>query len=676
MKYRKSGTAIAVMACFWSASALAQQNAPSPVTRYSPDFFARSQPYSALDMVALLPGFSLDSGNADIRGYAGSAGNVLIDGARPASKQESLEEILRRIPANAVERIELIRGSVPGIDMQGRAVIANIVRVKAAMARGRMEAGAYIFRSGLLSPRIAAEASHRSGDRLIEASIAYYREYDDQHGPGSRDRLAPDGTVLRDADYRQDEGDKAIEATGNYEDRLWGGKLRLNGSFSRSRTFADIEQLTRAPVAARELIFERARKTAKEFGLQYARDMGARTGMELVALHRAGTGHARTSAFEGRGSDVTRTDTDAPETIVRAVLRRRGALVSLEGGLEGALNILDSYNRLEEDGVAVPLPAAHVRIEERRVEPFVTSSWQFSPSLSLEAGLRFESSTLIQRGDSSLRKSLAFAKPRLLASWSPGANDQIRLLFEREVGQLDFANFVTSSSLATGTVTAGNPDLEPDRTWRHEVALEHRFWTSGSLLLTVRRERIDNLVDRLPVVASSTIFDAVGNIGRGARLELAADLSLPLDRMGLPGMLIKANVTCRRSHVIDPATGERRHISDDAPLEGELHFTHDLPRWRARWGVDVVLPTAEREFRFNEIRTDRIGTQAGIFAEYRPDPVWNVRIFARNLIDSSNSRERIVFGGLRGTTGRAYVETRLLGVGPYVGFTVQRSFGK
>ena len=37
-------------------------------------------------MVMLLPGFVLQEGDDDVRGYAGAAGNVLIDGQRPASK--------------------------------------------------------------------------------------------------------------------------------------------------------------------------------------------------------------------------------------------------------------------------------------------------------------------------------------------------------------------------------------------------------------------------------------------------------------------------------------------------------------------------------------------------------------------------------------------------------------
>ena len=69
-------------------------------------------------MVNQVPGFQLEGGfnNNRVRGFANTAGNVLIDDRRPSAKRDSLGNILTRIPAASVERIELIRGQVRGID--------------------------------------------------------------------------------------------------------------------------------------------------------------------------------------------------------------------------------------------------------------------------------------------------------------------------------------------------------------------------------------------------------------------------------------------------------------------------------------------------------------------------------------------------------------------------------
>ena len=122
-------------------------------------------------------------------------------------------------------------------------------------------------------------------------------------------------------------------------------------------------------------------------------------------------------------------------TIGRVVLRRRSGPVTLEVGGEAALNILDSQVGLERDGVPVPLPAADIRVEEKRGEAFATASWQASSELALEGGLRAETSKLTQSGDSGISKRLSFLKPRALAIWSPDPQDQFRLWVERDVGR-------------------------------------------------------------------------------------------------------------------------------------------------------------------------------------------------------------------------------------------------
>ena len=81
-----------------AAPALAQPAAEAPpveasVTSYPPAFFAEYRPTTAMDMIGRLPGFTFDAGT-DARGFAGTAGNVLIDGERPPSRNDSLDAIL------------------------------------------------------------------------------------------------------------------------------------------------------------------------------------------------------------------------------------------------------------------------------------------------------------------------------------------------------------------------------------------------------------------------------------------------------------------------------------------------------------------------------------------------------------------------------------------------------
>lgn len=654
--------------------AAAQEAVAEGVTAYPAGFFARVQPTSAYDMILLVPGFRIIAGDTELRGYSGAAGNVLIGGQRPAGKAETLEDLLKRLPAARVERIDLIRPGAPGYDMQGYGLLANVVLASGGRVSGRIEGEAAVFRHGYRAPRGSAQVSLDLGDRAIDLFGAAYREIDDEHGFGSRNRFAADGSPIRIADYFQPEGANVVEGTAAYRQPLLGGTIRLNGLVQDRRMFADIGYDVVFPAVEVISGSERDHKRTYEAGMRYERALGAASDLELVGSYRAINKSAVDSETSSSGTDRSTENSRSSETILRAAFRHHAGPLTLEVGGEGAINILDSHNLLFEDEAPVVLPNAAVRVAERRAEFFANATWALAAGLSAETGLRYEMSRLSQSGDTNLTKSLAFLKPRVQLGWSPAKTDQFYLLVERKVGQLDFGDFVGAASLNSGTVSAGNRDLEPESLWRGELSYEHRFG-SGSLVVAARREWISDLVDKLPVVADGVTYDAVGNIGAARRDEIEASLKLPLDTMGLKGVMITADALARRSRAIDPSTGERRRISGDSPFEATISLTHDIPAWKLRWGGSFVFAERETGFKVREIQTDRLGERLDLFVEYKPDAKWTLRLFGRNLTDSAATRSRDIYAGVRGSSGFRYRDVRTLRSGPYVGVTVQRSFG-
>jgi outer membrane receptor protein involved in Fe transport len=657
-----------------AAPALAQPETGEAVTAFPAAFFARSQPVSAYDMVQLLPGFQLQEGKTELRGYSGAGGNVLVDGARPASKEETLEALLKRIPAGDVDHVELIRSGASGFDMQGFALLANVVRKRSSRLGGRIEGEYAAFRHDYSAPRIAGGLNWQSGERVLDVQAAWYREIDDEHGFGRRDRFNPDGSPLRLGAYAQPEGTTYKELSASYSQGLAGGQFRASGLVKDSRMFADIEHIIAFPAPDHVLGTERRHGRATEAELRYDRSVAARSRIELIAIRRDRRDRAEEASFHGAGDEITRQDSDSSETILRSVLRRQSDLVSLELGAEGTLNILDSRNALAEDGVDVPLPAANVRVEEKRGELFANATWHPAAGLNVETGLRYEASRLSQSGDSRLAKSLAYWKPRLLVTWAPSPKDQLRLLLVREVGQLDFADFVSEASVTSGTITAGNRDLEPETLWRAELAWE-RAIGAGSITLTARQEWLSDVIDRIAVISPEGIFDSAGNIGSGRRRELQADANLPLDPLGLNGFTFKGSLLLRDSKVTDPLTGARRRISADAPVEASATLTHDLPALGLRWGLGYAHGQVETAYKIDEIERDSVSDRFDACVEYTPDKRWTIRVFGKKLTDSPVVRRRLIYTGLRGTSGVDFEEVRTLRSGRYFGVNVQRTFG-
>jgi len=657
-----------------SAALAGEDGASSSITVYPTQFFAAAQPSSSFDMLAVLPGYVFSESNSDVRGFSGAFGNVLIDGSRPTNKQESLESVLRRIPATAVDRIELIRAGAPGVDMQGQTVLANVVRRREAQTRGSVEAESGFYQRGFHAPRLAGEFSRRSERDLLEFSAAAYEVVDDEHGIGTRPRVAPDGTVLTESQYVQDEGEKIRELAGLYERTVASGTLRVSASLKTEKSGADISEHVTFPELSSSSVREYGDEDGAEFGVNWEQHLAGDRRLELLATHRVSGEHGGEIEMESDDVTLFMQDIDASESIVRGALRWNHGQVAIESGIEGALNVLQSHSSLEENGVAMPVPNGTTRVEEHRGELFAIAGWPLVHDWQLEAGSRFEYSRLDLSGDSNLSKSFFFVKPRVLATWTISGNDRLRLLLEREVGQLDFEDFAGSASLSSSTVTAGNPDLEPERTWRVEAAWEHGFWESGVLVLAARHERIDELIDRIPIIADEP-FDAVGNIGDGQRTEVEFNLTLPLDRIGIPAGLLRTRALWRQGSAIDPTTKESRQISEDLPREVDVQFSQQWPRARLRWGVELNLASAAREHYFDEVRIEELGTRLDLFAQYEPTPHWNVRVFANNLTDRSAVRERQIHDGIRGVAPLSYVETRTLRIGPWVGINVRRTFG-
>ena len=621
------------------------------VTSYGPAFFAAQQPSTAADMLNRIPGFSLDNG-ASVRGFEGAAGNVLIDGQRPASKSDSLQDILFRIPAGKVERIDVVRGAAPGIDMQGKTVLANLILKQDGGPRGVLAVADNRTEDGRNLGQVRLEASGGLGDLKWELSGRTGRGLNDGAGAGKGVRFTAGGPTVQTGYDEEGDGQfwngvVAVEAP------VLGGSLRVNGRLNVDNFKGEelTQVLTNPPVREHNLFTQDTDET--ELGVRYTRKFGAPWDLEIVGLRQSRDRLSYNRFIDANISTFT-LNRDTVETIGRGVLKHQvNPRLSLEAGGEYAVNTLDSLTGIGVNGVARRLPAASVSVQEDRGEVFAKATWRPAPKWTLDAGLRYETSTIRSGGDVVLEKTLRYLKPRLAISWAPSEATQLRLRVEREVDQLNFGDFVASGGLnSAGGVTAGNPDLNPGQDWVGEVALEQRFWTAGSIVLTYRHFELSDVVDRGPVTSGTSTFDRPENIGSGTRDVLAADLTLPFDRIGVKGALLKGNVTKRWSRVTDPTTGERRVQSGLHRLDWNATFSWDLPQHKLTWGVDFLNGFQETYYRYNLIEQFKLNRYIKPFIEYRPRPDLNLRFEVANVTHRNLHDIFYLYPGLRTVGGQ------------------------
>jgi len=648
------------------------------VVSYAADFFAVYKPNTAWDMVRRLPGFSFDPG-AQVRGFADAAGNVLIDGERPTSKQDDLGTALSRIQADQVVRIDVISGGAPGIDMQGHTVMANVILKSGGVREGVVSLQDKIsLQSGVEIPGSRLEWTQKANDQSFE--IAFLNGGFVDNGSGSGPHTTSDGTgdVYYSSHLWTKAGGTYASLTSTFETPLLGGRFRINGLIGLDNYIDHEADDASFPADGDDTYKDENDDVRGEIGVHYTHDLGPQATLETLAIQQSSRQH-ELSLYDAVGDDEyfsIKNLTD--ESIVRSTLTYTPwRFLTLESAVEGAYNTLDTGTLYAVNSILQPLPAADEQVAEKRGELAFKATWTPMAQYTVEAGVRLEDSQVVATGDVQEGKSLSYVKPRVVFIWAPNPTNQVRLRIEREVGQLDFGAFAASGSLNVGGLHAGNPNVVPQQDWVYESAFEHRFWTGGDATVTLRHEDITDALDRIPIYdpLAQTYFDEGGNLPKGTENDLIADFTVPLDRLGLKDAQFKTTATWRETEVIDPTTFQSRPQSGVHPFEWGAHFTQDLTQLNSTWGVDFNNGWVETDYRFDEIDVFRFEPSFNAYYEYKPTPRLGLRVDAINLFSHGITKVITDYAGPRNLYSVPdEIDSRTQEIGSLVNFRIRRTF--
>jgi len=663
---------VAAAVALLSFGAAQGQNELSGVLSYDQAFFAAARPNTAYDMIGRLPGFTFsDVGTA--RGFAGTAGNVLINGQRPTAKSDSLQAILTRIDASDVERIDLIRGGAPGIDMQGLTVVANVILKKQDSTRFVATAEDNIFTDGHQIPHGTFEVTRQSNGATYEATISSIQNFDDSVGHGSHNVF--DGTgalVTHDTTISHGLG-VGWSAKGVATVPLWGGQFKANATFEESPF---VDSLAYRHPGFLETFGDTNRDAIDEFGLHWTGPVGAFE-LETLVLQRLDHNNAASDSNNGTTAQHFVSVSDTGETIARATLRYSPLpQLTLETGGEGAFNFLGGNTAFFINSVSQPLPSAHAHVEEQRGEMFAQGTWKPAPDWTLEAGSRAEYSTIIESGSENLTRSFFFLKPRAVLTWSEDQDTQVRLRFEEVVGQLDFNNFIASANLSSTGVTAGNKNLRPDQHKQFEISFERHFWEKGAFVLTLMHEDIKHVVDYVPITDShGNVFDAPGNIGNGQNNQINVTATLPLDRFFVPNGLLKITGQFNLTSVRDPVTGANRVISGQRPQDVNVTFTQDVNSLSSTWGVGYYNCWNEKYFRLEQVRDRKVLPPFfTAFWDYKPSAAWTFHFEVDDITGFTYKDRNFFFSGPRNVAPLTSIDEYIAHGIPHFDIQIRHTF--
>jgi hypothetical protein len=649
---------------------------------YTKADFVRYAPKNAYDMLSQVPGFSIQD-SEQRRGLGGATGNVLFNGQRPSSKSDSFYTLLTRIPADNVERIEILDGAsldIPGLSGQ----VANIV-YKADTFSGQFSWQPE-FRAHYSDPlytRGDISVSGKSG--TIEYELGFNNDDAGRSAAGGP-TLIYDGAgaiIERRSDVFR----------GDYDAPTLSGKVTWDGPGSSvghanaqyQRIYNHYDEIgERTTVGLPDQIRtvrERNDTWNYELGADYEFGLGPGR-LKAIGLRRFShepylqeviTRFADGSSDEG--DRFTQTG-DLAETIARGEYSWKmfGGDWQLSG--EAAFNTLDNVAGLftldpSGDFVEIPFPEGSGGVSEDRYETLLSFGHNIGKTVTVQLVGGAEWSTISQTGVNGLARSFFRPKGSFSIAWTPSKNFDASLKIRRRVLQLSFYDFLARAFLNDGNENTGNNELRPQQDWSYEAEINRKLGAWGSTKLRFIYRDVEDYVDVIPVGNG----ESVGNIAKSWAGAVVWTSTINLDPAGLKGVKVDTTVLFQKSHLRDPFTGEVRQWSGFTDTQLGISLRDDIPNSNWAWGFDANYSHNQPSYRSNSVDHVWEGpTFASVFVENKDVFGLTVRAQVGNILNARSKRDRVVYDGLRGATPIAFREERDRLIGPMFSFSVRGTF--
>jgi len=696
----------------------------APVLSYDLEYFQRFEPNTVGDMIKRVPGAAfvgsdiMEFDGVQLRGLGGGYTQVLINGKKVPGAGDDRSFWVDRIPAEMVDRIEILRSNSANRSGDAVAGAINIILRDAYEFDGSyLRVGVNRYYDSEVNPTFGAVTSGEALGGRILAGINVQDRYRSKFKRSDRfaDPLMEELVSWEDQTEVKDGRDYSgnLSYTANVGDS---GRFSIDGFYVRTKRDVtevsfeeeyDDDEVINANVPGLGTVDQEN----WGIGAEYRFDMaGGTTSIDIDHARfedssvESEEAHAYVDGeWDESEAESETIDAKDAETSFKIAHKRPVGAAELEFGIDYRRKKRDvtftSYE-WEADGEGDPVVyeldgvVASV-IEEKRLDPYVMVSGK-GEVLSWEAGLRYETTRsdirYIEDGDveGADGKDYDILLPSVHLRWDLSDVDRVSLSLARSIKRPNFNELIPA--LLDGEFGdndyIGNPRLDPETANGLDLGFERRLGARGVVGVNFFYRDVKNLIelvntgewsedaldsyeddleefldenpgateDDFEFDPESWLFTSA-NVGDGKVYGVEFDLSTPLTAFGMENTGVFLNYTYVKSKV-DDFLGERR-FNDQARSVYNIGFIQDLPSLAASFGVTYRKQGDAYSRILSEEVLVRYGEDLEAFVEKRFGNSFSVRLSAANLLDASKDEFFHKFDNLADQIARDYDEYEL-----------------
>lgn len=598
-----------------------------------------------------------------IRGLGKGYTQFLINGEPVPSATKDRQFQVDRLPADMIERIEIVRNPSASMNADGiggainivlKQSVDNLTRLRVAVGRnGSLPVGDVVAQISrtledldvvlAFSHTRGAEDTDNSKNKLNAAGLVTEREFSArlvQKGEtlfsprltwrNGQDRLTLDAFVSEGTEEKEENAlirnaagvhTKGTGRTEDKDDNVWRLGSRYDGVGTWGTWYA-------------------------KAGVQQAR-------IDLTAF-------ATENNASGRVTKRSRVDEQVNDEAAYAGVGATwsvGERHQVSSGIEMLESSFDARKTTTENGANKTALGDIFNVAESRLMAYVQDEWRMAPRHMLTPGLRVESVRRLATDGTGLSRpgDDSFANPSLHYRWEASKNTNLRASWAMTSRLPKFDQIsplvTTNAGSLSNPDTQGNPDLRAERARGIELGVERFFaGRQGVLGANLYKRDVKDFVQQTTTLRGSRQVQQPENVANASFHGVEFDWRIPIRDKGAHRLSFTGNHAELRGSTFT-AAGLKTGVQDMPPRVTTLglDWTHRPSRWTA--GISASLQPAFTTRSLNDkgelqVKAVQSATLLDVFITKVFSATAEVRLVAKNILAVKKSESSTKFNAI------------------------------